>query len=191
MLCSIEFRKQFFFFFRTSRHFWSIDTRSVWSFWLKIVMERVQEEIYETSIGWNCDETALETSGEGDRHGSRVDPFVLLYIVLRRIVNFEFIAGRVRYWWYSWTMDQVVIGSLVMRLGMDYFRVTCCFLASYGLWACASPLPWPARWNACYQDMWYCMESWRWLAEESIKVQKINMWRIEITRVWKLYLKKL
>lgn len=49
-------------------------------------MERVQEEMYETSIGRHRDETTLETSSEGDRHGSRVDVFIFclfLYMLLR------------------------------------------------------------------------------------------------------------
>lgn len=49
-------------------------------------MERMQEEMYETSIGRHCDETTLETSSEGDRHGSRVDLFIFclfLYMLLR------------------------------------------------------------------------------------------------------------
>lgn len=83
-----------------------------------------------------------------------------------RFNKFLNVAGRVRCWWYSWTMDQVVIESLAMRHGMDYFRVTCCFPASYGLWECASPLPWPVRWNACCRNIWYSMESWRWLVRE-------------------------
>lgn len=80
----IELKVQFFF--RASRHFWSIDTRPIRSFWLKIVMERMQEEMYETSIGRHRDETTLETSSEGDRHGSRVDVFIFclfLYMLLR------------------------------------------------------------------------------------------------------------
>lgn len=104
--------KNTIFFFRTSRHFWGVDTRSIRPFWLKIVVERIQEEMCETSIGWyNRDETTLETSSEGDRHCSRVDLFYTIYFyivfIVADLINFwtlqgEYVVDDIRERWIRW-----------------------------------------------------------------------------------------